>query len=655
MAIGSRIERRLDQAVSDAQGAGAPPLLAAALRYAVFPGGHRIRPRLCLSVAEACGAADPAAADAAAAAIELLHCASLVHDDLPCFDDADLRRGKASVHCEFGVPIAVLTGDALIVLAFETLTKGSAESPACLASLATIIAGAVGSPRGIVAGQAWECEAAVSLSDYQRAKTGALFLAATMAGAAAAGVDSKPWGVLGLTLGEAYQVADDLRDVLCDAEELGKPIDQDAARFRPNAAALLGVEGAKARLKTLIREAMDSIPACPGAEELRAIIKRADAAVPARAAGARGRLRRRRCPPRRSSVGTAWRWGDVWIGLRNRLIADPGFQRWAAAFPLTKLIARRRARALFDLCAGFVYSQILLACVRLGVFDLLAEGPQTVEALASAMDLSPEAALRLLRAATSLRLLRALPGNRFALADLGASLRGNPSIAAFIEHHSLLYDDLRDPVALLRGQAGTKLSRFWPYSEARPKAGDPKAAEAADIGETPSPLHGAYSELMSASQALVGEDILDAYPLDRHRALLDVGGGEGAFLAIAAKRSPRLRLALFRPAARRRAGAQGPGNPGTRRPARRSSPAAFSTTRCRKAAMWRRWCGSSTITTTNRAMVILRRCFQALPAGGVLLLAEPMAGTPGAEPWATLISASTCWRWAGAVRGRPPA
>jgi len=240
----------------------------------VFPGGHRIRPRLCLSVAEACGAADPEAADAAAAAIELLHCASLVHDDLPCFDDANLRRGKASVHCEYGVPIAVLTGDALIVLAFETLTNGTVRSPSCLASLTAIIAGAVGSPRGIVAGQAWECEAAVSLSDYQRAKTGALFVAATAAGAAAAGVNAKPWGVLGAKLGEAYQVADDLRDVLCDEAELGKPIDQDAARFRPNAAARLGVDGAKARLATLIGEAMESIPACPGAEELRAIIKR---------------------------------------------------------------------------------------------------------------------------------------------------------------------------------------------------------------------------------------------------------------------------------------------------------------------------------------------------------------------------------------------
>ena len=104
---------------------GCPPRLADALRYAVFPGGARIRPRLCLAVAPACGDDDPAASDAAAAAIELLHCASLVHDDLPCFDDADLRRGRPSVHRAFGEPLAVLAGDALIVLAFETLARGA--------------------------------------------------------------------------------------------------------------------------------------------------------------------------------------------------------------------------------------------------------------------------------------------------------------------------------------------------------------------------------------------------------------------------------------------------------------------------------------------------------------------------------------------------
>jgi geranylgeranyl diphosphate synthase type II len=241
--------------------------------YAVFPGGHRIRPQLCLAVAQACGDGDPAAADAAAASIELLHCASLVHDDLPCFDDAGIRRGKASVHIEFGAPIAVLTGDALIVLAFEALAQGAARDPSRMAILLSTIAQSVGSPDGIVAGQAWECEAAVPLADYQRAKTGALFVAATVAGAAAAGAAPKPWRLLGEKLGEAYQVADDLRDVLCDASELGKPIGQDAARLRPNAAAQLGVVGAKNRLEELVKGAIDSIPPCPGALELREQIK----------------------------------------------------------------------------------------------------------------------------------------------------------------------------------------------------------------------------------------------------------------------------------------------------------------------------------------------------------------------------------------------
>jgi geranylgeranyl diphosphate synthase type II len=273
MSISARIERALDEAVAHAEAPGAPPLLAAALRYSIFPGGHRIRPQLCMAVAMACGDRDPDAADAAAASIELLHCASLVHDDLPCFDNADLRRGKPSVHVEFGAPLAVLAGDALIVLAFETLARGASRDPRRCLELTRIVGRAVGSPHGIVAGQAWESEAAVSLTDYQRAKTGALFVGATQAGAAAAGADPKAWGALGAKLGEAYQVADDLRDVLCDEEELGKPIGQDAARRRPNAAAQMGIGGAKAHLEALVRGAAESIPDCPGAEELRALIK----------------------------------------------------------------------------------------------------------------------------------------------------------------------------------------------------------------------------------------------------------------------------------------------------------------------------------------------------------------------------------------------
>ncbi len=271
MATLDPIELTLESAVADAQGAGAPPLLASAIHYAVFPGGHRIRPHLALAVAAACGDAFPRAADAAAAAVELLHCASLVHDDLPCFDDADMRRGKPSVHAAFGEPIAVLTGDALIVLAFETLAREA--PPRLIAPLVSIVAAAVGAPRGIVSGQAWECEAAVPLTDYQQAKTGALFVGATMAGAAAAGADPKPWRALGAKIGEAYQVADDLRDVLCTAEELGKPNGQDAMRTRPNAAAQLGIAGAKARLENLVAAASASIPHCPGRAALCAAIE----------------------------------------------------------------------------------------------------------------------------------------------------------------------------------------------------------------------------------------------------------------------------------------------------------------------------------------------------------------------------------------------
>ncbi|WP_288581575.1 polyprenyl synthetase family protein [uncultured Methylobacterium sp.] len=266
---GRRIEQALDVAVSYAEAPGAPPRLAEAIRYAVFPGGHRIRPRLCLAVARACGDDDPATADAAAAAIELLHCASLVHDDLPCFDDAAERRRKPTVHVAYGEPVAVLTGDALIVLAFETLARGAARRPARLPALVGLVARAVGSPAGIVAGQAWESEPQVGLSAYQQAKTGALFAAATVTGAASAGVEPMGWRLLGEYLGEAYQVADDLRDVACRQEEIGKPVGRDVTLGRPNAAALLGMDGALRRLSDLAHEAMEVIPDCPGIVALR--------------------------------------------------------------------------------------------------------------------------------------------------------------------------------------------------------------------------------------------------------------------------------------------------------------------------------------------------------------------------------------------------
>jgi geranylgeranyl diphosphate synthase type II len=212
-------------------------------------------------------------ADAAAVAIECLHCASLVHDDLPCFDDAATRRGKPSVHATFGEPLAILAGDALIVLAFEAIARAGAASPARLAPLLTAISRGVGMPAGIVAGQAWESETHVPVEHYHKSKTAALFIAAVTSGAIAAGADPGPWRVLGDKLGAAYQVADDLLDAVCPQDECGKPTGRDVALARPNVVTELGVPGAYAKLETLVLAAVDAVPACHGAAELCQLVR----------------------------------------------------------------------------------------------------------------------------------------------------------------------------------------------------------------------------------------------------------------------------------------------------------------------------------------------------------------------------------------------
>jgi len=268
----ARIERRLAETMARATARGGPPGLAAAMRHAVFPGGARIRPRLCLAVASAIGDDDPDLTEAAAAAIEILHCASLVHDDLPCFDDAAMRRGRPSVHHAFGERLAVLAGDALIVLAYETLALSVPRSPQRLPAILAILSHAAGAPFGIAAGQAWECEPEIDLAGYQRAKTGALFAAATMAGAAATGAATRAWRIVGQRLGEAYQVADDIRDTTARPEDIGKPVGQDQAHACPNAVLTLGLSAARARLRRLIDGAVEAIPPAAGRARLSALI-----------------------------------------------------------------------------------------------------------------------------------------------------------------------------------------------------------------------------------------------------------------------------------------------------------------------------------------------------------------------------------------------
>lgn len=269
----TRIERALAAALSCTEARGAPPRLGEAMRYAVFPRGSRVRPRLALAVAAACGDDIPQMADAGAVAIELLHCASLVHDDLPCFDDAAMRRGKPALHRAFGEPLAVLAGDALIVMAFQTIARAAPLAPSRAAALMLTVGDSVGMPFGIVAGQAWECEPEVNLAEYQQQKTGSLFAAAAVAGAAAAGVESEPWRLFGERLGEAYQVADDLSDATAEEGESGKTIGQDVAHDRPSAVRSLGIKGAVKRLEELAEAAVAAVPACAGQSALCALIR----------------------------------------------------------------------------------------------------------------------------------------------------------------------------------------------------------------------------------------------------------------------------------------------------------------------------------------------------------------------------------------------
>ncbi len=273
MDVEALLDSRLHSAIKLCGGSGSPPKLTSAIHQAVFPGGARIRPKLCLAVYQACNDNDSSLAMASAVAIELLHCASLVHDDLPCFDNADTRRGKPSIHKAFDERIAVLVGDALIVLAFQVIGLCKSKNIDRYSSVFKSIVEGVGAPSGIIAGQSWECESKASLKQYQREKTGSLFVAATISGAAAGGDFSSNWKDLGEALGEAYQVADDIRDVIANPNEIGKPIGQDEVLGRMSSAKELGLSGAVEYFDFLINKAVSFIPNCERDDYLKKLIK----------------------------------------------------------------------------------------------------------------------------------------------------------------------------------------------------------------------------------------------------------------------------------------------------------------------------------------------------------------------------------------------
>jgi farnesyl diphosphate synthase len=259
----------VEAALSRWVGIDAPVLLGDAMRYAVLDGGKRLRPLLVLAASEAVGG-NRAAALRAACATELIHAYSLVHDDLPCMDNDVLRRGKPTVHVKFGEADALLAGDALQALAFELLTPEGDEVPAAMqALLCRQLARAAGS-QGMAGGQAIDLASVglalneAQLREMHRLKTGALLQGSVEMGAACGLAKPAPAALdalrdYGAAIGLAFQVVDDILDVVADSHTLGKTAGKDAAADKPTYVSLLGLDGARAQARQLLADALAAL------------------------------------------------------------------------------------------------------------------------------------------------------------------------------------------------------------------------------------------------------------------------------------------------------------------------------------------------------------------------------------------------------------
>ena len=262
----------VEQALSDWVGVRAPEPLAQAMRYAVLDGGKRLRPLLVLAACEAVGGHQPAALRAACA-VELIHAYSLVHDDMPCMDNDVLRRGKPTVHVRFGEADALLAGDALQALAFELLVpEDVGQIPATMqAELCRLLARAAGS-EGMAGGQAIDLASVgkqldrAQLQRMHQLKTGALLQASVSMGAAcgdaaAHGPVGKALADYGAAIGLAFQVVDDILDVVADSATLGKTAGKDAVNDKPTYVSLLGLQAAQEYARNLHHEAVQALHA----------------------------------------------------------------------------------------------------------------------------------------------------------------------------------------------------------------------------------------------------------------------------------------------------------------------------------------------------------------------------------------------------------
>jgi farnesyl diphosphate synthase len=262
--------QRVEQALSASIEAQSPAALGQAMRYAVLDGGKRLRPLLVMASAQAVGAASKSAAVVnAACALELIHAYSLVHDDMPCMDNDVLRRGKPTVHVQFGQAQALLTGDALQALAFEVLTPQDGSVPVAVQAACVALLARASGYQGMAGGQAIDlASVGQRLSEEQlrqmhRLKTGALLSCSVQMGlACVSGVPvlvHKALSRFGQALGLAFQVVDDVLDVTADSAVLGKTAGKDAATDKPTYVALMGLQAAQAYADTLATQAMQAL------------------------------------------------------------------------------------------------------------------------------------------------------------------------------------------------------------------------------------------------------------------------------------------------------------------------------------------------------------------------------------------------------------
>ena len=308
-------------------------------------------------------------------------------------------------------------------------------------------------------------------------------------------------------------------------------------------------------------------------------------------------------------------WHDRMLQWLERIYASPSLYKWSLSNPLTRWITKRRTQQIFDLMSGFVYSQVLLGCVRLDLFRMLHQRPLNLQQISLQTQLPEQALQRLLLSAVSLGLLEYRSEQRFGLGALGVPMAIHPGIGAMVEHNHLLYQDMQDPLAFLNNAWRGGMAEYWPYAH------DAQAAE-----RVAHEKFSRYSDLMASSQGFVVQEILDAYFFEEHRCVLDVGAGKGRFASELALHAKHLDLKLF-----------------DLPPVLELAKATFESkglldrlTLCPGNFLHDPLPQGADLVTLVRVahdhpddvvQLLLQKIYDALPVGGTLLLAEPMART----------------------------